>query len=76
MRLGELKVDFMPDASSILGFTNRWYSSAIESATEVPLKSGVLIRVVEPVHFIATKLEAYLGRGNGDLLVSHDVETY
>ena len=32
MKLGELKVDFMPDNSDILGFSNRWYNDAYESA--------------------------------------------
>ena len=30
MRLGDLKVDFMPDDKSILGFSNRWYAKGIE----------------------------------------------
>ncbi len=74
MRLGELKVDFMPDDASILGFTNRWYRTAVESAQYIVLSSGVSIRVVDPAHFIATKLEAYKGRGKGDPLSSHDIE--
>lgn len=74
MRLGELKVDFMPDDASILGFTNRWYHTALETARDVKLVSGVSIRVVDPAHFIATKLEAYKGRGRGDPLGSHDIE--
>jgi predicted nucleotidyltransferase len=74
MRLGELKVDFMPDDASILGFTNRWYRTAVESAQYIELSSGVSIRVVDPAHFIATKLEAYKGRGKRDPLSSHDIE--
>ena len=74
MRLGDLKIDFMPDDASILGFTNRWYRTAVESAQYIELSSGVSIRVVDPAHFIGTKLEAYKGRGNGDPLTSHDIE--
>lgn len=32
MRLGDLKVDFMPDDENILGFSNRWYAKGIETA--------------------------------------------
>ena len=32
------------------------------------------IRLVTPAHFIATKLEAFFGRGNDDYWGSHDLE--
>ena len=32
MRLGQLKVNFMPDDETILGFTNRWYHKALAIA--------------------------------------------
>lgn len=70
----ELIVDLMPDDAQILGFTNRWYADAVLAATYFPLSSGTVIRVVSPVHFVATKLEAYLGRGNNDPLASRDME--
>lgn len=73
LNLGELKVDFMPVDDDILGFGNRWYALAIETAEPFQL-SETTIRVVSPVLFIATKLEAYYGRGNGDALASHDIE--
>ena len=73
MKLGELKVDFMPDNSGILGFSNRWYNDAYESA-EPYLIDGYSIKLVKPIYFVATKLEAYLDRGNNDLLSSHDIE--
>ena len=74
MRLGELKVDFMPDDETILGFSNRWYSDALEQAQPTQLSNGTAIRLISPCHFMATKLEAYLGRGNDDPLASHDIE--
>ncbi len=74
MRLGELKVDFMPDDESVLGFTNRWYEAALQSAVHWELKDGVFARVVSPVYLVATKLEAYKGRGGNDLLRSRDIE--
>lgn len=74
MRLGGLKVDFMPQDGSILGFTNRWYEKALASAEPYRLSDEVIIRVLAPPLFIATKLEAYRGRGNDDPLGSKDIE--
>ncbi|MGH8494115.1 MAG: hypothetical protein ACRERR_13575 [Moraxellaceae bacterium] len=70
----ELIVDFMPDDEKILGFTNRWYADAVMAAKDFSLPSGTVIRVVSPVHFVATKLEAWRGRGNNDPLGSRDME--
>ena len=74
MRLGDLKVDFMPDDESILGFSNRWYAKGIETAVNDPLTDTITIKRLTPELFLATKLEAYLGRGNNDLLGSRDME--
>lgn len=74
MRLGELKVDFMPDDESILGFSNRWYPLGIETAVTYRLTEALEIKQLLPELFVATKLEAFLGRGNDDLLFSRDVE--
>ncbi len=74
MRLGELKVDLMPDDERILGFTNRWYQQAIRHAVPCPLNESITIRLLIPAYFIATKLEAYRGRGNNDPMSSHDLE--
>lgn len=74
MRLGLLKVDFMPDDENILGFSNRWYAQGIETATLYPLTESLEIKVLTPALFIATKLEAFTGRGNDDLFSSRDAE--
>ena len=74
MRLGRLKVDFMPDDERILGFSNRWYDLGLKTAADMELKDDVVIRVLTPPLFIATKLEAFLGRGDNDLLSSRDIE--
>lgn len=70
---GRIKLDVMPIDEKILGFSNRWYKAAIEEATEVALPNGITIRVVSPAYFLATKFEAFAGRGNGDYF-SHDME--
>ncbi|MXN49460.1 hypothetical protein GR138_30190 [Shinella kummerowiae] len=74
MRLGKLKVDFMPDDPDILGFGNRWYENGIETAQHYQLSEDLAIRILTPPLFLATKLEAYAGRGNGDLIMSRDAE--
>jgi predicted nucleotidyltransferase len=74
MKLGELKVDFMPDDEAILGFSNRWYAKGIETAVPEQLEAALEIRRLAPELFVATKLEAYRGRGDGDLIGSRDAE--
>lgn len=74
MRLGDLKLDFMPDDPAILGFSNRWYAKGIETAVTTTLTENLEIKRLAPPLFVATKLEAFLGRGHGDLLGSHDLE--
>ncbi len=73
-RSGELILDVMPTNEDILGFGNRWYGPAIENATPLTLPSGDRIRLVSPPYFLATKIEAFDGRGEGDFLGSHDIE--
>lgn len=74
LRLGDLKVDFMPDDESILGVSNRWYAKGIETAVTCHLNERLNIKRLTPELFVATKLEAYLGRGNDNLLGSRDIE--
>lgn len=74
MRLGDLRVDFMPDDETILGFCNRWYRDAVETATTYALSDELDINLINPVYFIATKLEAFKGRGNSDPMSSRDIE--
>lgn len=73
-RSGEIKVDLMPTDESILGFNNRWYVLAVETAQPLVLPNGLTINLIAAPAFIATKLEAFKGRGNNDYLASHDME--
>ena len=68
-----LIVDVMPIDPKILGSTNTWYGKAIETATSHMLPSGIAINVVSPPVFLATKMESFQARGNGDYL-HHDIE--
>ncbi len=67
-------LDLMPSQPGILGFHNRWYPLAIETAARFNLPSGMAIRLITAPVFVATKFEAFHGRGNNDYLASHDLE--
>jgi predicted nucleotidyltransferase len=73
-RSGEIAVDLMPTDERILGFHNRWYVLAVETANSLVLPNGLAINLITAPAFIATKLEAFKGRGNNDYLASHDME--
>lgn len=72
-RYQELIIDVMPIHEKILGFTNRWYEPALSTANQIDLRTGT-IRLVSPPYFLATKLEAFHGRGAGDIAGSPDLE--
>jgi hypothetical protein len=72
-RIGALIVDVMPSLEKILGFTNRWYPLALETARWVLLPSDRPIRLIAAPVFVVTKLEGFDGRGEGDFLFSHDL---
>jgi hypothetical protein len=67
-------LDVMPTEESVLGFGNRWYKLAVRTAQSVELPSGQSIGLIAPPVFLATKLDAFRGRGAGDFLASHDLE--
>ncbi len=73
-RLGDVKVDIMPTDPEILGFSNRWYDAALYTAKMMVLTDDLRIRMISAPYFLATKLEAFLGRGEGDYYASHDLE--
>lgn len=73
-QLGEdLIVDFMPTDEKILGFSNYWYTEAFENRVTYKLKNNKIINTLKPEYFLATKFEAFHGRGE-DPLYSKDLE--
>ena len=50
------------------GIVARWNRQTIE------LEAGLQIRLVNAAYFVATKLEAFKGRGRSDYAGSHDLE--
>jgi hypothetical protein len=71
--IDEMIVDIMPIDEASLGFSNRWYAPAFEYATTKSIEA-MNVRVVTAPYFLATKLEAFNGRGNGNFMASHDIE--
>lgn len=69
----ELLLDVMPTDESALGFSNIWYPDAMRLSQQVQLEPGLFIQAVSPVYFLATKFEAFAGRGKGDYF-SQDME--
>lgn len=74
MQLGELQVDFLPDDEAALGFTCQWYKEGLVHAIKYPLTESIYIKLLNAPYFIATKIDAYYGRGNNDLLASKDIQ--
>jgi len=67
-------VDVMPTSSNVLGFTNKWYEEGFSKPIEWQLNEGLSIKLLEPVYFLASKMEAFKGRGGGDGRMSSDFE--
>lgn len=67
-------LDVMPTDEKVLGFVNIWYAGAVDTAATFKLPSGTSIRLIDVVHFLATKLAAFDGRGDEDYVMSHDLE--
>jgi hypothetical protein len=70
--VNRVHVDVMPIDPVVLGFSNVWYPSGVEHALRVTTPEGS-IRIVNAVHFCATKVESFLARGEGDFF-HHDME--
>lgn len=73
-RIGGITVDIMPTDKEILGFSNRWYLPALRNPDIREISGGIPIRVITAPLFLATKIEAFHGRGHSDFMASHDME--
>ncbi len=69
-----LIIDVMPSTEVLGHSTNSWYERVVQTARKHTLPSGLEILVVSAPVFLATKLEAFHGRGQGDYLGSTDME--
>lgn len=73
-RYSGILVDVMPFEESVLGFSNRWYPEGVQNAEKRKLPDGQEIAIFMLPYFLASKIEAFLGRGKGDFYVSEDME--
>jgi hypothetical protein len=64
-RFHELIVDVMPSIPEILGYANRRFVDGLAQAEKYQLRQGQRIQIFKPTYFLATKLEAFRGRGGG-----------
>ncbi len=71
---GYIILDVMPTNEEILGFSNMWYSEALRNSVYIEIAKNFNVRVVTAPYFLATKIEAFYGRGKNDFLCSHDME--
>ncbi len=69
-----IKLDVMPKEEGVLGFHNRWYPIAVSTSSHVAIPGQRIIRLISAPLFVATKLEAFRGRGRADYMASHDLE--
>ncbi|MOA26748.1 hypothetical protein D3C78_1475630 [compost metagenome] len=56
----------MPSDPAVLGYANRWFVEGLAHAVKFALPSGLEIQIFKSTYFLATKLEAFSGRGEGD----------
>ncbi|HEU5292801.1 MAG TPA: nucleotidyl transferase AbiEii/AbiGii toxin family protein [Cyclobacteriaceae bacterium] len=69
-----ITVDIMPTKDVAMGFENIWYPEGFTNASEYALDETTTIKILSPVYFIATKLEAFKNRGARDPRQSQDFE--
>ncbi|MGI9190931.1 MAG: hypothetical protein ACR2IL_02340 [Chitinophagaceae bacterium] len=67
-------VDIMPTNDPSIGFSNRWYQEGFEQAIAYQIDELCTINILHPGYFIATKMEAFKGRGKYDGRTSQDFE--
>lgn len=72
--LEDIVLDVMPTNPEILGFGNQWFRPAFAASEWTKLPSGKEIKILPAPYFLATKFEAYDGRGKSDFLLSRDIE--
>ena len=69
-------IDVLPAESEVLPNVNRWYPVTYSTAEPVEIAPGCGAMMASPSCFLATKMEAFIGRGKGDFLASHDLEDF
>lgn len=73
-RVNGVVVDITPTNDPSIGFSNRWYQEGFENAVDHVIDDQSTIKILDAPYFLATKLEAFKGRGNNDGRTSQDFE--
>ena len=73
-RIQGIIVDVMPTEPKVIGFSNRWYPAGFTNAVDFKLDGDNSIRIFSLPYFMATKWEAFKGRGKNDYRTSKDFE--
>jgi hypothetical protein len=68
-------LDVMPPSKDVLGWNTRWLMQALASAVVLDANTPD-IRIVTAPYFLASKIEAFEGRGKNDFISSHDMEDF
>lgn len=67
-------VDIMPTNDPSIGFGNKWYPEGFNAAVDYFIDERCTVKILSAPYFIATKLEAFKGRGKNDGRTSSDFE--
>jgi hypothetical protein len=73
-RINGIIVDVMPIDEKVLGFTNSWYETGFAGRQQVEIDPGLTIYLFQPIHFLASKIEAFHSRGGGNGRMSTDFD--
>ncbi|MCH7535791.1 MAG: nucleotidyl transferase AbiEii/AbiGii toxin family protein, partial [Bacteroidetes bacterium] len=68
-----VKVDVMSTKEIGWAPANRWFADGFKKAYEIVIE-GMVIRLMPLPYFLASKFDAWKGRGGGDARTSHDFE--
>ena len=67
-------VDIMPTNDPSIGFHNKWYPAGFNHAIDYEIDEYCSVKILSAPFFIASKLEAFKGRGKNDGRTSQDFE--
>lgn len=74
-KINGITVDIMPtNIDNAFGFSNKWYPEGYNNAVDYKIDETSIIKILSPPYFLATKFEAFKGRGNNDGRTSQDFE--
>ena len=73
-KIEKITVDIMPTNDPTIGFTNKWYPEGYQNAISYRIDELCTVKILDSPYFLATKLEAFKGRGKNDGRTSHDFE--